>query len=125
MSSRTTTARFVDPRSGAHGISADDERLISIVAEAGERFTYRYDFGDDWTHTVTLEEVREGGPENSFHVLDGAGACPPEDCGGPFRYVHLVRALADPADPDHDDAIDLLGEGYDPAQYEPAPTIDG
>jgi len=35
------------------------------------------------------------------------------------RYLRLVRALTDPADPDHDDAVEWLGENYDPARYQP------
>jgi hypothetical protein len=110
---------IIDPRSDAPGISAEGERLVSIATEQGQRFSYQYDFGDNWWHTVTLEEVREAGPENIFQILDGAGACPPEDCGGPAGYLHLVPALTDPADPDHDDAIGWLGEDCDPARYQP------
>ena len=110
---------IIDPRSDAPGISADGERLVSIATEPGQRFSYQYDFGDNWWHTVTLEEARDAGPENTFQILDGAGACPPEDCGGPAGYRHLVQALTDPADPDHDDAVEWLGEDYDPARYQP------
>lgn len=50
---------IIDPRSDAPGISAEGERLVSIATEQGQRFSYQYDFGDNWWHTVTLEEVRE------------------------------------------------------------------
>ena len=29
------------------------------------------------------------------------GRSPPEDCGGPYGYVDLLRILADPDDPEH------------------------
>jgi hypothetical protein len=106
---------IIDPRSGSGGIPADGERLVSIATEAGDRFTYTYDFGDEWTHTVVLDEIRRRGPGDVFTVLDGAGPCPPEDIGGAHGYQHLLSAYADPADPDHDDAIDILGEHFDPA----------
>lgn len=107
---------IVDPQS-SYGIPADGERLVSIATEPGATFTYTYDFGDNWTHTVTLDEIRPGGPDNTFAVLDGVGACPPEDCGGPYGYQHLLAALADRANPEHDDAVDRLGEGFDPTRY--------
>jgi uncharacterized protein YchJ len=110
---------FTDPRSGGSGLSAERERLVSLVSEPGQRFWYRYDFGDDWLHTVTLEQVRDGGQANTFTILDGAGACPSEDCGGPVGYLNLLQALGQPDHPDHDDAVDRLGEDYDPARYPP------
>ena len=75
-----------------------------------------YDFGDEWTHTVTVEEIRPGGPHNTFTILDGDGACPPEDTGGPVRYQYLLDALADPSSPAHADAVDRLGADFHPTR---------
>jgi len=108
---------IIDPRSDSDEIPADGERLVSIAAERGAQFTYVYDFGDAWTHTITVDEIRPGGPDNVFTVLDGGGACPPEDVGGAAGYQHLLAALADPASPDHDDAVDTLGADFDAALY--------
>jgi len=110
---------IIDPRSTSPGISADGERIVSIASEPGQQFSYRYDFGDDSRHTVTVEEIRDGSTKNTFEVLDGAGACPPEDCGGAGGYLTLVQALNKPGDPDHDHAVQRLGEDYDPSRYEP------
>jgi hypothetical protein len=107
---------IIDPRSDSAEATADGERLVSIATEQGATFTYVYDFGDGWTHTVTVEEIRPGGPDNTFTVLDGDGACPPEDAGGAVRYQRLLDALADPSSPDHDDAVDRLGTDFDPAR---------
>ncbi|MDT5025205.1 MAG: Plasmid pRiA4b ORF-3-like protein [Micromonosporaceae bacterium] len=57
-------------------------------------------------------------PVNVAEILDGAGACPPEDCGGPHRYMALVKAQRDAADPDHDDAVELLGLDYDAGPWQ-------
>jgi len=113
----------IDPRSESHGIPADEERLVSFATEVGDRFTYTYDFGDEWTHTVTLDEIRPGGPGNVFAVIDGAGPCPPEDIGGAYHYQNLVDAYADSTSPDHDEAVDVLGEAFDPtAPIDPSAT---
>src|SRR5262249_8041864 len=66
----------------------------------------------------TLEDAWAAEGENTFRILDGAGACPPEDCDGPDEYLELLQALTDPADPDHAEAVEQLGEDYDPARYE-------
>lgn len=68
------------------------------LADLGTRFEYLYDFGDGWTHDV--EVLGRGGPTPG--CVDGHGACPPEDCGGPGGYAELLDVLADPAHPDHD-----------------------
>ncbi|MGV9799602.1 plasmid pRiA4b ORF-3 family protein [Mycobacterium sp. NPDC003449] len=67
------------------------------LADLGPRFEYLYDFGDDWAHDV---EVLGPGEERPGCV-DGHGACPPEDCGGPRGYAGLLEVLADPAHPEH------------------------
>ena len=35
------------------------------------------------------------------YCVDGAGTCPPEDCGGTPGYSHLKVILADPAHEEH------------------------
>jgi hypothetical protein len=83
-------ATLVDPRSDSDEIPADGERLVSIATQRGDQFTYLYDFGDGWTHTVTLDEIQPGGPDNVFRILDGGGACAPEDIGGVARSPRLM-----------------------------------
>ena len=107
---------IIDPRSDSGEATADGERLVSIATQQGATFTYVYDFGDEWTHTVTVEEIRPGGPDNTFTILDGDGVCPPEDTGGAARYQHLLDALADPSGPDHDEAVARLGTEFDPTR---------
>lgn len=68
------------------------------LADLGTLFEYLYDFGDGWTHDV--EVLGRGGPTPG--CVDGHGACPPEDCGGPGGYAELLDVLADPAHPAHE-----------------------
>jgi Plasmid pRiA4b ORF-3-like protein/SEC-C motif len=116
---------IIDPRSDSGDTPADRERLVSIATDAGAMFTYVYDFGDEWTHTVTVEDIRPGGPDNVFTILDGGGACPPEDIGGAAWYQHLLGALADPTSPDHDDAVERLGEDFDATGWRGATVGQG
>jgi hypothetical protein len=41
--------------------------------------------------------------------VDGAGACPPEDCGGAPGYSDLKVILADPAHEEHHAMLEWLG----------------
>lgn len=68
------------------------------LADLGPEFEYVYDFGDDWSHRVEMLGPGDAVPG----CVDGRGACPPEDCGGPGGYAELLDVLADPAHPDHE-----------------------
>jgi len=46
--------------------------------------------------------------------VDGHGACPPEDCGGPGGYAELLDVLADPAHPEHEHMRSWVGDRLRP-----------
>jgi len=94
-----------------------DTRLDSVASD-GSRFTYTYDFGDWWEHRVDVERVFIADPDERYpRCVGGEWACPPEDVGGAFGYSSLLSALADPAHPSHDDSVDWVGDGFDPATF--------
>jgi len=80
------------------------------LRDLGARFTYLYDFGDGWTHDI--EVVGAGGEHPG--CVDGEGACPPEDCGGPVGYAQLLETLADPRDEDHQHMREWVGDRLRP-----------
>ncbi|PSR02003.1 MAG: hypothetical protein BRD50_07815 [Bacteroidetes bacterium SW_11_45_7] len=93
----------------SHAVSVHE-----FLASENQQLTYIYDFGDHWEHLITVEKIVT--PDNSKlypQVIDGAGACPPEDCGGVFGYSDLLEALNDQEHPDHENALDVLGEEWD------------
>jgi hypothetical protein len=105
----------VDMSAEADATLPEAELIIGDVAQAGERrIAYWYDFGDDWWHTVEIEAC---GPaqEGVFYprCTDGAGACPPEDCGGPPGFEEFKRALADPEHPEHEELLEWYGGEFD------------
>jgi hypothetical protein len=126
-----------DPRSGepvrigAGGPIFDDEAEAVIpgwTAAIAEHLTlerpllhYEYDFGDSWEHTIVLEALLpEASGQTCPRCLDGARACPPEDCGGISGYQELVEAMRDPAHPEHEAMRDWLGGPWDPERFDPA-----
>jgi len=81
---------------------------------------YLYDFGDDWSHVVTLETV---GPKKKGakypRCTDGARVCPPEDCGGPGGYQNVLEVLANPGNPEYAEMLEWLGGRFDPETFDP------
>ena len=80
------------------------------LADLGTEFEYLYDFGDGWTHDI--EVLGPGG--SAPGCVDGHGACPPEDCGGPGGYAELLEVLADPAHPEHEHMRSWVGDRLRP-----------
>ena len=94
-------------------------QLAQFLKEPGDRMSYTYDFGDGWEHDIVLEKrLSPGTGEHMPACLAGNGACPPEDCGGPWGYADLQDALADPHHEGHEDMLEWLGldsaEDFDP-----------
>lgn len=83
------------------------------------KFRYWYDFGDDWWHEITIEKRLP--PDVSAKpavLLDGAMACPPEDCGGIPGYYALLDILKDPNHEDREDMLSWLGGDFDPQTFD-------
>jgi len=91
--------------------------LGDLVARGHRRVVYEYDFGDGWTHTIEIDDVRdeEGA---SLACLDGARACPPEDCGGVHGYHHLLEILFDPTHEEFDDSRQWVGPAFEPERFD-------
>lgn len=89
-------------------VDASDIALSDVFKKEGQKYLYIYDFGDNWEHEIILEKII---PEQSEtpKLLDGQGACPPEDCGGPWGYEELRAILADPRHEEHQDYMEWLG----------------
>lgn len=83
------------------------------------RFSYEYDFGDSWIHTLTLEAVPDGQPTIAKQALCVAGhrACPPEDCGGVPGYANVLKALSNRKHPEHRSTQQWLGRPFDPEGF--------
>ena len=98
-----------------------DEREVRLsdFEGPGTVFVYIYDFGDDWHHTVEIEELLalEAAPKQAGCIA-GAGARPPEDVGGIPGYERFLRVMADPGDPEHGDLKRWCGGHFDPEWFD-------
>jgi hypothetical protein len=80
--------------------------LASLVRGEKDKFLYEYDFGDSWDHELLIEKVLPYEAGKRYPVcLTGKRACPPEDCGGIWRYAGFLEAIQDPQHPEHEDML--------------------
>ena len=100
---------------------ADESRLTvkSLLKTGVTRFAYTYDFGDNWEHTVIVEKTQPAIDGQAYPLrVAGKRACPPEDCGGPWGYQHLLDVLADPDHPDYADQKEWVGDDFTPDHFD-------
>ena len=100
---------------------ADENRLTlkGLLKSGVARFAYTYDFGDNWEHTVAIEKTRPAIDGEAYPLcVAGKRACPPEDCGGPWGYQHLLEVLADPDHPDYADQKEWVDEDFTPDHFD-------
>ncbi len=106
---------------GGFGDETQDDSKVRLnrVAGPGSKFEYCYDFGDDWRHTIKIENIALvlEGAKTPF-CLTGVGACPPEDCGGVWGYAELLETLAGADSAEKDEMLEWLGGDIEPAWFD-------
>lgn len=121
-----SNSRYTDP--GLDEDSIDDanppfsefEFLVSdVLLEKGALLQYLYDFGDSWDHLIEVENImKESSPYNGYPVcVDGARACPPEDCGGIHGYSDLCDIMEDPENEEYEETLEWLGGSFNPDAF--------
>jgi Plasmid pRiA4b ORF-3-like protein len=96
----------------------DEEIIGHYLSEVKQKFTYTYDFGDDWHHTIVVEDFLPYDEAQVYPVCTaGKLNCPPEDCGGIYGFYQLMETIKDKNHPEHQDMIAWLGEDYDPTRF--------
>ena len=102
-----------------------DEDIVHLngIAKPKAKFTYQYDFGDDWLHEIHVErEVVSETARRKARCIAGEQACPPEDCGGANGYVNMLEILADPAQEEYGEMREWMGDDFDPHHFDVALT---
>jgi len=94
-------------------------RLSDLVRERVDIFGYEYDFGDGWLHQIAIEKVVPGDPVVKYATcLEGARACPPEDCGSFPGHANILKALkAKRKSTEQKELLEWLGDSYDPELF--------
>ncbi|WP_308746379.1 plasmid pRiA4b ORF-3 family protein [uncultured Bacteroides sp.] len=99
--------------------SSSATSLGEVLPKKGSRIEYEYDFGDSWMHTITLEsqEAYKKDDIRSIILIDGANACPPEDCGGIWGYRRILEALEHPRTKAAREYREWLGKDFNPQKF--------
>lgn len=109
---------------GFFGVSEEsDSSLVSLgelLSRKGAKLEYEYDFGDSWMHEIVLEsrQAYKKGEIPAIVLLDGANACPPEDCGGIWGYKEMLEALKKPRSKAAREYKEWLGYNFDPTEFD-------
>jgi len=101
-------------------VLSDRKMKLSHIVQAGYRkFTYVYDMGDNWEHTIQIEKTVATEPKVKYpRCIDGARACPPEDCGGVWGYVDFLNAIQNPRRKEHAEMLEWVGGKFAPEAFD-------
>lgn len=112
-----------------YGVPADDYvynceddsslQLNKVLPAEGNKFTYRYDFGDNWTHELLVEKIIPPQEEVYYpRCIKGRRSSPPEDVGGTIGYKHFLEAIQDPENDEHENYLDWIGGEFNPEFFD-------
>ena len=91
----------------------------SIHSPENRLADYTYDFGDNWEHTVELEEILPRDKDVEYpRCIAGERACPPEDCGGIWGYEDLLQIISDPEHEEYEAMLEWIGGEFDPEHFD-------
>ena len=101
-------------------LEAREFTLRQIAPHEQDAFVYEYDFGDSWEHEIMVEKIMPpaAAASKTALCLDGARACPPEDCGGVGGYEDLVEILKNRKHPEHKAMKEWLGRAFDAEAFD-------
>lgn len=101
-----------------------DYKLRDFNLRPGSRFKYKYDFGDNWNHSILVEKVLPFDKIKKLPgLVDGKRAAPPEDVGGSWMYEQFLEFLKNPEDSEYKDKLGWYIDDFDPEKF-PRETIE-
>lgn len=90
-----------------HKVQRDNEHALFEYLDEGMKFTYTYDFGDDWTHQIVVEKEIE---MEALHpvLVKWKGDNFAEDAGNVWGYDDIVTRSQNTANPEHQELKEWL-----------------
>ena len=78
------------------------EKGVKLSEYLPSKIKYVYDYGDNWQHSIEVEEIIDDYDKNYPLCLDGKGNTPPEDVGGEGGFDNFLEVIADKNHPEHE-----------------------
>lgn len=101
------------------GIPMHKAKLDQWMYKKRQKGKFIYDFGDNWTHEIVVENFLPELPGIPYpRCTGGARACPPDDSGGAWGYEEYLEALRNPDTPEKKDMVNWIGDDFDPEAFE-------
>lgn len=102
-----------------YGEPMEEYNLNDCLTAVGQKGLYTYDFGDNWEHEILLEKILSSEAGVKYpRCIAGKRACSPEDCGGSWSYMDLLRTLENPKHPEYKEILSWVGEDFDPEAFD-------
>lgn len=97
--------------------------LKGLNLQPNAKFSYDYDFGDNWQHTVLEEAIVPIGAGATYpRCIAGKRAAPVEDCGGIYGFEEFCAILQNPKHPEYEEWAEWygldVGAVFDPAHLD-------
>ncbi|TFD50136.1 plasmid pRiA4b ORF-3 family protein [Cryobacterium sp. Hh11] len=101
-----------DVEEGDEGVLESELRLDQLLAKKNDWLHYTYDFGDDWDHTIKLEDFlpQQALTDAAVRCVDGRRRGPVEDVGGIYGWEHLLAVAAGTTPPDYPEQREIAFE---------------
>ncbi len=104
-------------------LDAARTRLGVLIDRGVSMFSYTYDFGDNWQHTIAIEATAAADPVLDYpRFIDGARRAPPEDVGSIPGFEEFLEAMTKPRHPERKRLTEWYGGPFDPDDID-LPTI--
>lgn len=106
-----------------HPVLIEKKFRLNQVLGVGDSCTYLYDFGDSWSHRITVESIEELNEKSALAraawVEAADRACPPEDAGGVAQYQDFLESLEnDPYGEETKATREWAGLDFDPERFD-------
>lgn len=104
---------------GLETLDEKEYKINQVMKKPKDKMIYEYDFGDSWEHNLILEKILTKDEKINHPIcLEGAMACPPEDCGGLGGYYNLLAIIKNPEDEEYEEMMEWLGHEFNPEEFD-------
>lgn len=112
--------RYSEPSDDDFEEGASVAASLVAALKDNKSFTYNYDFGDGWQHTIAVESVKALDNDRNYPLcVDGENACPPEDSGGTYGFESFKEIISNPDNPKFEEMMHWVGGHYVPSSFDP------